>query len=73
MIDCGFVDMAADFHGATSEFLLVVLLTVAVCGFLTLRSVTIGAALSVASVLAILAAAGVLTLLFQTSLVNYLK
>ncbi|MBL7489786.1 MMPL family transporter [Frankia sp. AgB1.9] len=65
-----FVDMAADFHGATTGFLAVVMLTVLGCGLLILRSGTIAAALALTSALAILAAAGVLALLFQNSLVT---
>jgi uncharacterized membrane protein YdfJ with MMPL/SSD domain len=65
-----FVDMAASFHGATTEFLVGVLLVVAAFGILMLRSVTLGSALAVAIVLAILAAAGALALLFQTSLAS---
>jgi uncharacterized membrane protein YdfJ with MMPL/SSD domain len=63
-----FVDMAASFQGATTEFLVGVLLVVAAFGILMLRSVTLGSTLAVAIVLAILAAAGALALLFQTSL-----
>ncbi|WP_007507263.1 MMPL family transporter [Pseudofrankia saprophytica] len=51
-----FVDMAANFHGATTGFLAVVLLTVLGCGLLMLRSATIAAALALTSALAILAA-----------------
>ena len=63
-----FVDMAAKFQGATTEFLVVVLLVVTLFGLLTLQSLMLGAALAVASVLAMLASAGALALLFQTSL-----
>ncbi|WP_373693959.1 MMPL family transporter [Parafrankia sp. BMG5.11] len=65
-----FVDMAADFRGATTLFLLVILLVVGVLGLLILRSVEIAAALAVTSVLAVLAAAGVLAILFQTDLLT---
>ena len=61
-----FADMAAKFHGATTGFLAVVLLTMLCFGLLILRSATIAAALALTSGLAILAAAGVLALLFQT-------
>lgn len=65
-----FVDMAADFRGATTLFLLVILLVVGVLGLLILRSVEIAAALAATSVLAVLAAAGVLAILFQTDLLT---
>ncbi len=61
-----FADMAASFRGATTGFLAVVLLTVLCCGLLMLRSSMIAATVALTSVLAILAAAGVLALLFQT-------
>ncbi|MDT3439151.1 MMPL family transporter [Pseudofrankia sp. BMG5.37] len=65
-----FADMAANFHGATTGFLAVVLLAMLGCGLLMLRSVTIATALALTSALAVLAAAGVLALLFQTGLVT---
>ena len=61
-----FVDMAADFQGATTVFLGMVLLVVGGLGYLLLGSVTVAAVLAATTVLSAIAAAGQIALLFQT-------
>jgi len=61
-----FLDSAASFSGATTEFLLVALVALLVAGVLLLRSWALAVVVAVSTVLVALASGGVLALLFQT-------